>query len=172
MKQSNESDGAGSSVSWRLVFSVLFASMLVTTAVVYQQKVDSEWDQIPGAEHGDLEAMQARLDAVDELMDRRPLWIGTPRALHERTELSTQLQVLRTQRVLSDSREAEALQFELADAASSRQKGLALAGNGEYAAALPHFEHALQVAPKDWTEADQVRRDIESIHDWLEEKEE
>lgn len=166
----NDSDGAGSSVSWRLVFGVLLASTLVTTAVLYQKMVASEWDRIPAAVNGDLDTMQARLDAVDALMERRPLWLGSPNALRERTQLSTELQVLRTKRVLSDSREAEDRQLELANAVASRQRGLELAGTGDYAAALAHFEHALQVAPADWADAEQVGRDVQSIHAWLEEK--
>ena len=155
-------------VRWKLVTSILLASTVVTSAVLYQQRVEVEWSQLPEVDRSNVDSMQARLGAVEGFMERYPVWLGSQRAQRERTRLSTELQVLRTERVLAGLREQEQRELALGEATSSRRLGVQMAESGDYPAAIVHFEHALMAAPSDWAEAEQVERDIEAIRDWLE----
>ncbi len=157
---------------WRLVVSILLASTLVTTVLLYQQRVEGDWGDLPAAGRGDLDSMQVRLAAVEDFMERYPLWIGSQRAMRERTRLSTELQVLRTERVLYQVRESERRDVELSQAVAARRLAIQTAEAGDFAGALAHLEVALEAAPEDWSEADQVVKDIDAIRVWLEEESE
>lgn len=164
-------DWNGSLSRWRLFAGVLVISTLATGGVLHQQQVDREWEALPVETPGDVDSMQARLDAVEVFLDANPLWIRAHRAVRERTRLSTELQVLRTQRVLEDMRAEQARDLELAEAVGARQRGADLLAAGDPAGALQELETALHRAPAGWSERERVERDIQAIRDLLEEAE-
>lgn len=171
MNRAHDNSQTSSRVPWRLVASILLGSTLVTSGVLYQQRVETEWSDLPSAVRGDTDSMQVRLAAVEDFMERYPVWLGSQRAMRERTRLSTELQVLRTQNVLTDIRESESRDLALGEASENRRLGVQMAENGDFAAAIIHFERALETAPEDWDDASQVERDIAAIENWLEEGE-
>jgi hypothetical protein len=172
VNEPNPHEWASSFVRWRIVGAVLVLSTLVTTAFLYQQKADAAWAEIPPEVAGDLEALEARLSAIESFLEEHPLWIRAHRAQSERTRLSTDLHVLRTERLIDDMRAQEEHELALGDARAARQRGIDRLQVGDRVGALRELESALVLAPEGWTEADQIRRDIEALRTALDEGEE
>ncbi len=155
--------------AWRKGFKVAGTSLLCLSAisgVVWREiDIDARFDRIPQAADGDLRAMQARLGALDEIVEQSPLWMGLFRASRERSSLREKVERLRAERAEEQARlqQARALATTLADS----QYSLARLAAQQYRfdQMRRHLEAALSYAPDDWRERAQVEREIAALNE-------
>jgi hypothetical protein len=168
MSDANEQLLPKTGIRWTWIVGILGLSTLITFVVLYQENVNAKWLELPSATSGDEASTSARLSAIDDLMDRYPLWLGSPDALRERTRLSNELVQLRTKIVIEDTaRESAREELEL-EASAARDRAAQEVRAGELEAAIESLRHALEVAPENWEPEAQVRHDIEAIEEQLE----
>jgi len=151
-----------------LVLRSFVGSLVVSLLVMYQVQVKSMWNELPAAAEGDLQASRTRLAAVTEFIDEHPLWIGSYMESGEKSRLSTRVIQLQTAKTLEDTKIGSDLVNRRLEAESARERAIEYVSKEEYQNAIESLRHALEVAPEGWTEADQVRRDLEAIEQELE----
>lgn len=135
-------------------------------AVWREFDLDRKYDELPGAPQGDLAAMHARLEALDELIDGNPLWFGMYQAGRERSQLRSEVDRLDGARAEAERlAAAERARIEIV-AEAERSKARLLAEQFQFNQALEHLQISLQNAPPDWQYRGQVERDILSIREW------
>ena len=118
MNHDTTSSTRKSPVRWKLVTAIFVLSTVVSFLGLYQQQVTTAWGDLPQSD-GSLEGTEARLAAVETFLGRYPVWLGARDALSEKTELATQVQVLRNRHTIDSANDrAEAvMQVDAADSA-------------------------------------------------------
>jgi len=167
-KNERGSSRGAATIGWKLVGLVLCGSTLISLAVLYDRRVREEWSALPASDGRTVDAVHARLSALEGFLDRNPMWLGTHDALKERTELRTRLEILRTEQVLAETERLQAEELGADAAESARLRGGELAVAGDLEAALDELEAALELAPEDWESRERVIRDVEAIEAALE----
>ncbi len=152
----------------------LFAIAVVLSSAVAglvwrENSVRARYRAIPLASSGDLAAMRARVDAIDDLVAREKAWLGMPLALRERSRL--QNRIASTERSQEQARreveQAAARTRDEAEALGSR--GLLLAKQGRFGAALDDLRRALELGGPAWSRRDEIASNVTAIAAWLEE---
>ncbi len=148
------------------ILVIAFICALCAGAFLWEQRCEREYAAIPPADMAELASLRERLNALDDLMDRAPLWLGVMKVSSERAELRISIQKIvsskaESERAIQDARDR---QIEQADAAMTR--GQMKSENGEFSAALADFKEALEACPSDWSERPRVEKNIQAILDW------
>ena len=81
--------------------------------------------------------------------------------------MRAELERIESERAALARRRAQERAQAEAEADSERTVARTYAERYDYAAALEHFEAAIEVAPEDWQFRKEVTRDIDAIRDWL-----
>jgi hypothetical protein len=109
--------------------------------------------------------MQARLGALDEIVDQSPLWMGLFRVSRERSALREKVEHLRAERAEEQARlqQARALATTLAES----QYSLARLAAQQYRfdQMRQHLDAALSYAPSDWKERAQIERELAALNE-------
>ena len=151
-----------------LVLRSFVGSLVVSLLVMYQVQIKSMWNELPAATEGDLPASQARLAAVTEFIDEHPLWIGSYMESGEKSRLSSRVIQMQTAKTLEDAKAGNDLVNRRLEAESARERAGGFVMQNEYESARDSLLHALEVAPDDWVESEQVRKDLKAIDHELE----
>ncbi len=137
--------------------------VLLCGVVLRERGVERVYRGLPPVEAGDLASLERRLTALDDFLDRYPVWHGTFDALSERTELRIQIAQL------NDHQERKAFDAERMSQQNAAKAELLYERARmhvvlkEYDAALEDFQKALDTAPEGWELAERVARDIEAV---------
>ena len=121
---------------------------------------------VPLAKEGDLEAMQHRYDAIDQLINKNFLWLGVFDAGQERARLRTELDRIGAERAEADRKASEERTRIETLAESERNNARMMAERYQFNDALEHLRLALSYAPEDWQHRGEVQRDIDAILKW------
>lgn len=149
-------------------FAVLCVLGAIAAGVVWRERsLADRWATLPARIEGDRAAVQRRLDAIDAFVASQRLWIGLPEALRETAALRTELTRLDEAEARRKHEEAvvRSRAFDLCEAARSR--GLALAQEGKFEAALVDLKQALALADPAWAHRGEVQSNIDAIEKWL-----
>lgn len=140
---------------------------LVAGAVWRERLLAERWTTLPSAVEGDRASVQRRLDAIDAFVASQRLWIGLPDALRETTTLRTELTRLDEAQARRKHEDAvvRSRAFDLCEAA--RTRGMALAQEGKFEAALVDLKQSLTLAAPDWARRGEVQSNIDAIENWL-----
>ena len=122
---------------------------------------------IPPAEENDIVGMRDRLEQIDHLIAANPLWMGAFQASSERAELRAAI-AKHESRLIQEQLAAEAeVRRRLDEAESSYVRAREAVDEGDFAAAIGFYEHALGSAPADWSERERLQADIQAIREWM-----
>lgn len=153
--------------AWRKGLKVASTSLLclsALTGVVWREiDIDARFERIPPATSGDLGAMQARLSALDQLVDESPLWMGLFRASRERATLREQVERLRAEQAERDAKQAQARALATTLADSQYALARLAAQSYEFDEMRVRLEAALSYAPSDWPERAQIVRELAAL---------
>lgn len=153
--------------AWRKGLKVASASLLcllALTGVVWREiDIDARFERIPAAADGDLRGMQARLSALDQLVDESPLWMGLFRASRERSALRQQVERLRAEQAEHDAKQAQARALAITLADSQYSLARLAAQRYEFEEMRRRLESALSYAPSDWPERTQIVRELGAL---------
>lgn len=140
---------------------------LVAGAVWRERLLAERFAALPAHVEGDRASVQRRLDAIDAFVASQRLWIGLPDALRETTVLRTELTRLDEAQARRKHEEAvvRSRAFDLCEAA--RTRGLALAQEGKFEAALVDLKQSLTLADPAWAHRGEVQSNIDAIENWL-----
>jgi len=151
-----------------LILRSFVGSLVISFLVMYQVQIKTMWNELPQAAAGDLETTQVRLAAVTKFIDSHPFWIGSYTESGERSRLNAEVVQLRTAKTVVDSQEGSDLVNRRLEAESARARAGQLVLREEYEGARDSLLHALEVAPEDWDQAGQVKKDLAAIEQELE----
>ncbi|MFT5286118.1 MAG: hypothetical protein ACI8TQ_002286 [Planctomycetota bacterium] len=157
-------------VKWPPVLWAFAGSLVLALLGLYQMRVNAEWQGLPEASSHSVAANETRLNAIDDLMERHPVWIGSLEGQQERSRLNSLLSQLKTNEAVEQSLAKGEEELAILGANSARQRAMAHLKKQEFEEARSVLIEALDNAPADWSEADQVRSDIFSIEKELEVK--
>jgi len=153
--------------AWRKGLKATAVSMLCLASlsgVVWREiSIDRRFESIPQAKGDDLNAMQARLSALDELVDQSPLWMGLFRVSRERAALRENVERMRAERAEEEAAQAQARALALTLAESQYSLAKLAAQHYEFEQMLEHLQASLSYAPDDWSERAQVQREIAAL---------
>ena len=151
-----------------LVLRSFVGSMVVSLLVMYQLQVKAMWNELPAAAEGDLQESQTRLAAVTEFIAEHPFWIGSYMESGEKSRLSSRIIALQTAKTVEDTKAGNDIENRRLEAESARMRAVGFVRKKEYESARESLQRALEVAPENWAEAEQVRNDLEAIEHELE----
>jgi len=153
--------------AWRKGLKAAALSVLCLGAasgvVLREVDIDARFERIPQASSGDLPAMQARLNALDELVAQSPLWMGLFRASRERAGLRERVEKLRAETAERETKEAQARALAATLAESQYSLARIAAENYHFGEMRQHLEAALSYAPRDWAERAQIQRELAAL---------
>jgi tetratricopeptide (TPR) repeat protein len=131
-----------------------------------EQRIESEYAQLPIAAPNDYAGMKAQLAVLDEWISKNPLWIGMFDASGERARLRTDIEKIDSARHAEERIAAATRAKQETAAEAERVLGRKAAEQNDFAAAFEHFQRALQAAPTDWAPRQQVQTDLQAIAAW------
>ncbi len=153
--------------AWRKGLKAAGVSLLCLSAlsgVVWREiDIDERFERIPQAPEGDLNAMQARLSALDEIVDQSPLWMGLFRVSRERSGLREKVERLRAERAEEQARLQQARGLATTLAESQYSLARLAAQQYRFDEMRQHLESALSYAPADWKEREQIERELAAL---------
>ena len=150
-------------IKWSPVLWAFTGSLVTAMLVLYQMKVSEEWEALPEALPDSITATEARLVAIEDLMERHPVWIGSLEGQKEQSRLDAKLTQLKTNQVIEQTQAKGEQELALLGVEGARQKALTLLKENRFQEARDVLQAALASAPASWNQADQVRLDIASI---------
>lgn len=160
--------------AWRkrlqLTAAVIVLVGAASAAVWRELTLDQAYASVPPAATGDVPAMQARLAAIDTMIEEHPLWLSMWEAGRERSRLRTEIERCESERAARERKLAEERARIETLAEGERARARLYAEQYEFSRALDHFRNALQHAPPDWAYRAQVQRDIDAILEWQKRK--
>jgi tetratricopeptide (TPR) repeat protein len=155
----------------RIIAVVLLVSTILTAVGLHEKMVRDEFHNLAGYQPGDVGSMQDRLDTLEAFVDEHPVWHGALGVLSERSRLRVELQRLRDE-IASRKEKESATLARMQDAAElARRRARIHAENNDFPSALRELANALELAPPDWSEREQVERDVAAIREYLAEGE-
>ncbi len=144
--------------------AIALVCMSGLSGVVWREaSIDERFARIPDAPNGDMVAMQARLNALDDLVNESPLWMGLFQVSRERAALRENLQRMRAERAEQEAKEAQARALATTLAESQYALAQIAANQYDFAQMREHLEAALSYAPADWKERESIRRELEAL---------
>jgi tetratricopeptide (TPR) repeat protein len=132
-----------------------------------EQSISERYQSIPLANEGDASAMRLRLEEIHALVAENRVWFGMAEPLREESRLSKALGALESTALQTKHEAAleRSRELEVRDGAYSR--GMVLAEQGKFEAALADLKHALELSPPGWEHEATVRANVLAIENWL-----
>lgn len=138
----------------------------VAGVVRHEQRLRSSYAALPPAASEDPASLQARLDALEALVDGQLPWSGSLGAIRERDQLRLAIQA-RQARVAEQQRQAVlAREQQLREAADLRASARVLVAGGECGRAIEQLSRALALGGEQWDARPAVLADIAAIEAW------
>lgn len=152
----------------RVMAVVIALTAVVTIVVAREIDLHRKFGLLPAAEEGNLKALQARHDAIEEFIGDHRVWAGLFGATGERSDLRARIAELKRaeERERAEKESRRRRDGELAEAA--RQRGLLYTERGDFPKALRDFERALDLGGPQWEHREQIERDIAALREWKE----
>lgn len=157
--------------AWRRRLRALLAVVVLSAAVMgvmwRESWLQQRYAAIPPAEENDIVGLRDRLEQIDHLIASSPGWMGAFQASSERADLRAAI-AKHEARLVQEQLAAEAEERRrLDEAESSYVRARGAVDDGDFQAALEHYEHALEVAPADWGELARLKADVEAVRAWI-----
>ena len=141
----------------------LLISTLITSFIVREFDIRSEFRSLAPVIEGDLASFETRLAAIDQLVADNQFWLGMYGVMTERHRLIGDIAELNEQ-LAREQRESVRLDEQRAGLAeAARERGLMLARRGDFDAALRDLRHSLELTDADWEHRERVLADVAAI---------
>ncbi|MEX1025157.1 MAG: hypothetical protein WD226_08780 [Planctomycetota bacterium] len=154
----------------RKLLLVAAGSVLLVLLGLRERRLFDEYRALAGDDAGTVESVGARLNGVERFVDRHPVWLGSFGALEERGRLRIELDRLireaDRERLLRD----QSLQHALEEAAWAMERGRDRARSGDFVSAIAELQRALELGGDDWSESEQIERNIRVLQQALDER--
>lgn len=132
-----------------------------------EDELHAEFVAFAPANGRDADALRARLERVETLLERERVWFGMGEALRERTRLRDELQRLADEAERERHARTMSAGDRLIEADAARERGLLMAQRAQFADAASDFKRALELAPAQWEHRKRVQADLAAIEKLL-----
>ncbi len=147
-----------------LIFGVVMVlSMLISGIVIREMGIRARLNALPSENLEDVVALRDRVQGLETILADEHMWFGMYGSVADLNRLKGEVARLE-RRLEREAREAERLVKQRSDLAeAARQRGLRLARQGEFEAALRDLRHSLELTSDTWEHRERVLADIAAI---------